>query len=216
MKIHPHPQKFPTWLWFFIILALGAVGVLLYRWRRKPGARPRYTEPDSIPLNMSGEYRAAAAWQVGEDIDLQAARMDDESPATANESSDIAAEQRTGRQPSAPRAPETVRIEHIQAAGAAAGAESPEAEAPVKPDDLKLIEGIGPVIAALLVENGITTFRQLADTSPERLSEILTQARLNRLADPATWPEQAHLAAEGQWDAFDRLVASLKRGRRTA
>lgn len=40
---------------------------------------------------------------------------------------------------------------------------APVKVAPVVPDDLVIIEGIGPKIAALLKSNGIATFAQLAD-----------------------------------------------------
>ncbi|MGD9049677.1 MAG: DUF4332 domain-containing protein [Anaerolineae bacterium] len=90
-----------------------------------------------------------------------------------------------------------------------------EAEAP-KPDDLTRIEGIGPKISGVLQEAGITTFAQLADTDPARLEEILeaSDPRLRRLADPATWPEQAALAAADEWEAHEALRSELKGGRR--
>jgi predicted flap endonuclease-1-like 5' DNA nuclease len=80
-------------------------------------------------------------------------------------------------------------------------------------DDLKLIEGIGPKIADLLHAHGIHTFAQLASTPPNQLEEILKAANL-RIADPTTWPEQASLAAAGDWERFNQLVSSLKGGRR--
>ena len=79
-------------------------------------------------------------------------------------------------------------------------------------DDLKKIEGIGPKISALLAAQGIVTFAQLAETSVERLQEILDQPNL-RIADPTTWPEQARLAAMGDWQALERLQDQLKGGR---
>ena len=82
-----------------------------------------------------------------------------------------------------------------------------------KPDDLEAIEGIGPKIASILREAGITTFAQLAASEISTLTELLQQANL-RLADPGTWPEQAQLAAEGKWDAFKTLQDNLKGGRR--
>lgn len=85
--------------------------------------------------------------------------------------------------------------------------------APAKPDDLTLIEGIGPKIASVLQAAGITTFAQLATTDLSRLEQILLAADL-RLADPATWPEQAGLAATGKWEEFKALTESLKGGRR--
>jgi predicted flap endonuclease-1-like 5' DNA nuclease len=84
-------------------------------------------------------------------------------------------------------------------------------------DDLKRIEGIGPKISSVLQESaGISTFAQLASTSVDQLWQILeeTDPRLLRLVDPTTWPEQAALAAGGEWDAFEALLAELKAGRR--
>jgi predicted flap endonuclease-1-like 5' DNA nuclease len=91
----------------------------------------------------------------------------------------------------------------------------PEAMPP-EADDLKRIEGIGPKISSVLQAAGITTFAQLADADVEQLRQILEAAdpRLLRLADPASWPEQAGLAAGGEWDALSALQNQLKGGRR--
>jgi predicted flap endonuclease-1-like 5' DNA nuclease len=87
---------------------------------------------------------------------------------------------------------------------------------PVKPDPLRKIEGIGPKIESILHEQGILTFRQLASTSPERLDQILEQAGPRfRLADPSTWPAQARLAAEQDWEALKKLQDELSGGRDT-
>ena len=88
------------------------------------------------------------------------------------------------------------------------------AEKPV--DDLKRIEGIGPKISGVLQAAGIATFAQLADTDVDRIGQILADSDPNllRLANPATWPEQARLAAEGQWEALEELQGELKGGRR--
>ena len=85
--------------------------------------------------------------------------------------------------------------------------------APVTPDDLTLIEGIGPKISSVLQAAGIATFSQLAGADLSRLEKILQDAGL-RLADPGTWAEQARLAAEGKWEEFKTLTESLKGGRR--
>lgn len=97
---------------------------------------------------------------------------------------------------------------------AAAPATPAEPAVPPKPDDLKRIEGIGPKISALLQEAGISTFAQLAAAEASRLEEILAQAGLSALAKPATWPEQASLAAAGDWEALEALHNELKGGRR--
>ena len=85
-------------------------------------------------------------------------------------------------------------------------------EIAIVPDDLKLIEGIGPKISGLLKDAGIVTFGQLAETYVERLQEILDAAEI-RIADPSTWPEQARLAAAADMAALQALQDSLKGGR---
>jgi predicted flap endonuclease-1-like 5' DNA nuclease len=88
--------------------------------------------------------------------------------------------------------------------------------APQQPDDLKLLEGIGPKISQLLNDNGILTFTQLANTSIDRLQAILQAGGPSfRLANPTTWPEQARLAADGAWDELQVLQAQLIGGRKT-
>ncbi len=82
-----------------------------------------------------------------------------------------------------------------------------------EPDDLEIIEGIGPKIASLLKAAGITTFAQLADVDLARVQAILSAANL-RLADPTTWADQARLAAAGDWTGLETLQNQLKGGRR--
>ncbi|MCU0470616.1 MAG: helix-hairpin-helix domain-containing protein [Arcicella sp.] len=81
-------------------------------------------------------------------------------------------------------AKKTTETAEAPAASTVAVAEAPaEVVAPAKKakkadagDDLKKIEGIGPKIAELFANEGITTFAQLAETSTERMQEILTAA----------------------------------------
>lgn len=83
------------------------------------------------------------------------------------------------------------------------------------PDDLLIVEGIGPVISGLLNKNGIYSFAQLAGTSIESLRSILDAGGTRfRIADPETWPAQAVLARDGNWDALKALQDRLKAGRR--
>lgn len=82
----------------------------------------------------------------------------------------------------------------------------------VSPDDLTIVEGIGPKTQAVFRSAGITTLQDLASSDVEVLQEILDAAGL-RLGDPGTWPEQAKLAAEGKMDALDQLQRRLKGGR---
>jgi predicted flap endonuclease-1-like 5' DNA nuclease len=95
------------------------------------------------------------------------------------------------------------------AAAAAAGF------APRHPDDLEIVEGIGPRIAALLRAEGISTWRALAACPPERIREVLDLGGPGfRIADPGTWPEQAALAADDRWAELRALQDRLVAGRR--
>ena len=82
-----------------------------------------------------------------------------------------------------------------------------------KADDLAIIEGIGPKIALVLTNNGITTFAQLAKTEPAAIQDMLKKSsgRFN-MAKPQTWPQQAELAAAGNWDALKKLQDELSGG----
>jgi predicted flap endonuclease-1-like 5' DNA nuclease len=83
-------------------------------------------------------------------------------------------------------------------------------------DDLTAIEGIGPKISGVFQAAGLTTFAQLAEASVGQLEQILEEADPNllRLAKPATWPEQARLAAEGRWEELEKLQDELHGGQK--
>ena len=83
-----------------------------------------------------------------------------------------------------------------------------------KPHDFKKIEGIGPKIASIINEAGITTFNKLSKTKPEKIREILlTAGNRYKMHDPATWPEQAGMAADGKWDELKTWQDKLKGGK---
>lgn len=89
-----------------------------------------------------------------------------------------------------------------------------EAVVETKADDLEIVEGIGPKIAQVLTEAGIVTFADLAAAAPEAIREILDNAGSQFAAhDPATWPKQAELAAEGKWDELKKWQDELLGGR---
>ena len=86
---------------------------------------------------------------------------------------------------------------------------------PVVSDDLKIVEGIGPKIEQLLNKEGIMTFKQLADTSPERIKEILVAAGSRfQMHDPTTWPQQSAMAGDGKWDELKAWQNELNKGRK--
>ena len=80
-------------------------------------------------------------------------------------------------------------------------------------DNLEIVEGIGPKIAGLLVADGIDTFSKLADAPIANIAKILEAAGSRyRLAKPDTWPQQAGLAAKGEWAALKALQDKLSGG----
>lgn len=85
---------------------------------------------------------------------------------------------------------------------------------PAAGDDLVIIEGIGPKIAELLNNAGITTFAQLADADDATIQQVLTEAgpRFN-VHDATTWNEQAALARDGKMDELKALQDKLKAGK---
>lgn len=82
------------------------------------------------------------------------------------------------------------------------------------PEDLKIVEGIGPKIDGLLKAAGIKNWSDLAATSVEKLKEVLAEAGDRyRLADPTTWAKQADLAAQGKWSQLSEYQDFLSGGK---
>lgn len=83
-----------------------------------------------------------------------------------------------------------------------------------KRDDLKKIEGIGPKIEQLLNTAGILNWKKLAKSKPEKLRTILAEAgNRYKMHNPTSWPEQAALAASGEWDKLKTFQDFLKGGK---
>jgi large subunit ribosomal protein L21 len=80
-------------------------------------------------------------------------------------------------------------------------------------DDIEIIEGIGPKIAAVLASNGITTFAALATAKADDITAMLKASggRFS-LANPASWAEQAALLRDGKMEEFQKLCDELVGG----
>ncbi|MEN0049563.1 MAG: DUF4332 domain-containing protein [Bacteroidota bacterium] len=84
----------------------------------------------------------------------------------------------------------------------------------VAKDDLTKIEGIGPKLAGVLADAGISTFKKLAATKAEKVAEILVAFNARyRMYDPTTWPKQAKMAADGKWDELKKWQDELNGGK---
>ncbi len=230
MKYQREPEtRLPGWLWFFLILPLGLIVLLLYRRRQElvarlpprvqqrlaqPMIQPRYTEPDSIPLEIhQGEAGFGETAHMEEEIDAEVPVDAEDSAGYISRAVDEPINLSEEIPAPGPTEPTTESTNIAEETGTPAPIPTAE-ETPVEPDDLEIIEGIGPSIGGLLQDRGIHTFRQLAAMPIEQLTEILASARLAHLADPTTWPEQARLAADGRWDELRSLQSTLKAGRR--
>ena len=96
-----------------------------------------------------------------------------------------------------------------------AGVPTEIVESPVSttmPDDLKIVEGIGPKVQGVLNGIGIYSFKQLAEADLAAVRSALEVAGY-RYMDPRSWPEQAALAADGRWDELKIMQENLKAGR---
>ncbi len=80
-----------------------------------------------------------------------------------------------------------------------------------KADDLTKVEGIGPKIAETLAAAGISTFAELAASTPEKIAEIITDVKGGHT--PESWPAQAKMAAEGQWDELKKWQDEMDGGK---
>ena len=80
-------------------------------------------------------------------------------------------------------------------------------------DDLVKLEGIGPKVARVLNDAGITTFAALANANPAEVQKTLSAAGM-QMMNPEGWIEQARLAANGDWAGLEKLQSELKGGRR--
>lgn len=123
--------------------------------------------------------------------------------------------------PKAKKAPAKPAAKKVKAAAPAKKAPAKKA-APAKkekvaaaPDDLTKIEGIGPKIAELINAKGIYTFVDLSKAKKATLTAVLADAGSRfKMHDPSTWPQQAKLAAKGDWDKLTKLQDELKGGKK--
>ncbi len=111
---------------------------------------------------------------------------------------------------------EEVKKEAVKKEEAPAKEEKAPAKKPAvkkaEADDLKKIEGIGPKIAEVLGEAGVTTYAGLAKMDRDAIKAILDTVSTLKSKEPKTWPQQAALAADGKWDELKVLQDELMGG----
>jgi predicted flap endonuclease-1-like 5' DNA nuclease len=96
------------------------------------------------------------------------------------------------------------------AATAPAAPEPAAMAAPGTPDDLLRLKGVGPKIAAILHEQGVTRFAQIAAWSDADIAAI--DARLGNFSGRPkrdNWVDQARLLASGDTNAYEAKYGKL-------
>jgi ribosomal protein L30 len=178
--------------------------------------RPIVTQPlvESTPAKPTKRAnRPAATQKLAEEAQV-AATTDDTKPAATQKLAEEPVAPAADEPSAEPAATQKLAVEPATSIEEPAATQqlSDEPTVPAA-DDLEIIEGIGPKIAGVLRDAGISSFTELAATDSERLAEVLQDANL-RLASPETWAEQAELAAAGDWEGLKQLQERLKGGRR--
>lgn len=166
------------------------------------GAAPAYDdEPDAAALGAPAADEGAAL------LDAPATSRDDEAGTIPASYLNLSADDSGSTLLGSPLEPEPSEAVEADLQAAEVGA-----NAPGRPDNLLVIEGIGPRTSTIVTAAGITSFAQLAATNVEQLRAALANAGAHTV-DPSTWPAQARLASEGRWDELNALQARIKNGR---
>jgi predicted flap endonuclease-1-like 5' DNA nuclease len=96
-----------------------------------------------------------------------------------------------------PAAPDAAPAPAEEAAPVAA-----PAPAEARADDLTQLVGIGPKASAALAAAGVTTYAALAELNEPQLRRALHDGDMTPPANVGTWPMQASLAANGDWQGL--------------
>lgn len=84
----------------------------------------------------------------------------------------------------------------------------------IKPNDLTVIEGIGPKIKDLFHNFEINTWEKLSQTTVDKCQEVLNSGgERYRIHKPGTWPKQAGFAAQNKWKELKEWQNQLKGGK---
>lgn len=197
-----------AWSWLLLAFILGLVIGYFVKTRTK---RDGTTANRTIAADPASDARTAQLEALHEER-----RAATPAPATANAPL-VNATASTTANASAANKSTTKNAPRKPAVGASTldlVAATTELGTTVKLDDLKLIEGIGPRIEALFKADGVTTWRELSKANVERLQGVLDAAGPRyKMHNPASWPKQAGLLADGKWAEFKTLTDKLKDGR---
>jgi predicted flap endonuclease-1-like 5' DNA nuclease len=146
----------------------------------------------------AGEREAAVMGDAAAYEQLQEKISADEGERQSTMAADAAAEERL----------DAVMADDSDAEQDAVAVGEPQAQ----PDDLLLIDGIGPRVSTIVAAAGITSFAQLAAADVEQLRSMLVDAGI-KTVDPSSWPEQARIARAQGADALREHQRRLREER---
>ena len=210
--------------WILVVVAL-VIGVLVAWWifhasrrttieREEPadaamGTKRNQALIDSPPAAKGDDLDSEASRNlIHDNEDLQSARSD-ASPGAVSAAANNDATAAAGADADAEAGAAVPAREAMKAVPAeAASRPAPQAEG--AGDDLGRIKGVGPKLVAILHENGITSFAQIAawdDTEIDRVDGKLGrfQGRIRR----DDWVEQARLLDAGDTAAYEDRFGKL-------
>ncbi|QBA63278.1 30S ribosomal protein S2 [Muriicola soli] len=166
----------------------------------------------SIEIIMTHVTNAVAEGLTERKSEKQAASEGQEAKAPkAKKKETEAVKEEVEKAPKAKAAPKAEKVADDKEA-------APKKEAPKKAtkaaaDDLTKVEGIGPKISEVFNKAGINSFAELAEKSEEDLKTILADAGARYASkNPASWPKQAKMAADGKWDELKEWQDNTKAG----
>jgi predicted flap endonuclease-1-like 5' DNA nuclease len=86
----------------------------------------------------------------------------------------------------------------------------PEAVTTTDATNLQAIQGIDAAMESALKSAGIDNWQEISETSPERLTEILTEAKIHD-TDVSHWSVQAILLADGHLNRLKTYLENLNK-----
>ena len=209
--------KFPWWLWFLLPFLLGLLlGWLIWgRFQKMVGdlqAEVRRLKSRVSELEAELEKCRAKKAELNSALTLCEGRLKESNKAPAVKAA-----------PTPPPAPAPSKPLGIASTPAPAPTPTP-APAPaaktnmyaaLKPDNLQVVEGIGPKMNEVLKKHGVHTWAELGSSNFDALRGILDKEnpKRYRIIDPTTWPAQAKLANDGEWDKLIAMQKQLDTGR---
>jgi NADH-quinone oxidoreductase subunit E len=148
------------------------------------------------PLNSANPMAFAMAWTAfGLGMTAQMLGAMSQAFASAGQSGAKAKPAAKAAEPVDPAPKETAKVLSFETAARAKSAKPPQVAS--KPEDLKVISGIGPKLETLLNKLGIITLAQIASWSTEDAAKVDQDLQLNGRVLRDDWRGQAKQMAEG-------------------